>query len=455
MRRKKVLAIILSAMLFGTMLAGCSNNSDKKSNTNTDSSKGAETSKETDDSKEPVTLRFSWWGGDERNEATLKVIENFEAEYSWITIEPEFGGDQGYLEKLSTALAGDQAADIIQNGPGWMPSFVEKGDFFVDFNEYKDIIDLSGFSEDYLKNVGSYSGRQLGIPTGISSTTMLVNKTLADEIGLDFSKDVTWESLIEMGKKVQEYNSDMYLLNVDTNFLVTNVFRPYSMQFSGKPFVDDSTKSLSCTSEQITSILDYIASLYTNKVVQAAGETAAFEGAPQTNPKWINGENVCVMTNASQINNLMSANESAEYIVVSMPQMADASAQKNDGYYSSPPQLMCVNKNSKHIEKSVMFLDYFFNNKEAALILKDLRSIPPTENARKICEENGLVNSLVTSAVNLSLEKNGINEMGLTTNSEVEAVIKTMIENVSYGESSPEEACSNGIDMLKNILSEK
>ncbi|MCR1841231.1 ABC transporter substrate-binding protein [Murimonas intestini] len=441
MKKKSVMAASLAVMLAGSVFMGGAGSVAKAADSAED--------------KEPVTLRFSWWGGDERNEATLQVIDNFEKEYPWITIEPEFGGDQGYLEKLSTSLAGGQAADIIQNGPGWMPSFMSKGDFFIDFNEYKDNIDLSGFSEEYLENTCTYNDKLVGLPSGIGTTALLVNKTLADEIGLDFSGDVTWEGLTEMGKKVQEYNSDMYLLNIDTSFLVTNVFRPYIMQITGTPFVNDETKSLSCSEEELTQVLSYIRSLYDDRVVQPAGETASFEGAPQTNPKWINGECVAVMTNASQINNLTSANEDAEYMVVSMPEMQDKEAQKNEGYYANPPQLMCVNKSSEHIEEAVMFLDYFFNNEEAAAILKDLRSVPPTESARQICEEKGLISSLVTTAVNLGLEKNGINEMGLTTDSEVEAVIKTMIESVSFGESTPEEACESGIDMLENILSEK
>ena len=130
--------------------------------------------------QEPVTLRFMWWGGDERNEATVKVIEMFEEKYPWITVEPEFSGSDGYQEKLSTALAGGQAADIIQNGPGWMPEFVSKGDFFVDFNEYKDTIDLTGFDQEYLTNVGVYNDQQVGLPSGVAIQTLLVNKTLAE-----------------------------------------------------------------------------------------------------------------------------------------------------------------------------------------------------------------------------------------------------------------------------------
>ena len=99
------------------LVAGCSGGSDKKSSSGGD---------------EQVTLRFSWWGGDERNEATLKVIEAYEKEHPNVTIEAEYSGDDGYQEKLSTALAGKTAADIIQMGPGWMPSYVKQGDFFID-----------------------------------------------------------------------------------------------------------------------------------------------------------------------------------------------------------------------------------------------------------------------------------------------------------------------------------
>ena len=441
MRRKvqKILSVTLVAMMVTGLVAGCSGGSDKKSSSGGD---------------EQVTLRFSWWGGDERNEATLKVIEAYEKEHPNVTIEAEYSGDDGYQEKLSTALAGKTAADIIQMGPGWMPSYVKQGDFFIDFNEYTDKMDLSGFSEELLKK-GIYNEDELlGIPTGVATLALVVNKTLADEIGLDFT-DVTWEKLLEMGKQVQEYNSDCYFLNVDTAYLLTHVFRPYAMQLTGKSFINDEELKINLTDKQITEILQYISNLYSTKTVQAAGETATFEGAPQTNSKWVNGEIVCALTNSSQINNFASANESAEYTVVNMPVQADSSKQLNDGYSLDPPQLMCVNKSSEHVEEAVDFLNYFFNNEEAAVTLKDLRSVPPTENARKICEEQSLIDELVITSIELMSDKNGVNELGLTTDAEVEAVFKTMIESVIYGESTPEEACANGVASINSILESK
>lgn len=405
-----------------------------------------------EENHEPVTLRFMWWGGDERNEATVEVINMFQEKYPWITIEPEFSGSDGYQEKLSTALAGGQAADIIQNGPGWMPEFLSKGDFFIDFNEYTDYIDLGGFDAEYLENVSTYDGKIVGLPSGIGIQALLINKTLADEIGLEIPETLTWEDLVTLGKQVQEYDSNMYFLNMDTELLNTHVFRPYYMQLSGKPFIDDETKAMSGDEEILKEVLNYVQSLYDNKIVQPAGDSATFVGATQTNPKWINGELVCAFANSSQIDIMTAANPEAEYEVLPLPHVEGA---KDDGFYAAPPQLMCVNKASEHIEEAVMFYDYFFNDPEAAVVLKDLRSVPSTSYAREVCEENNLISDLVNDAVEYGLTQSGTNEMGLTTDSEVEACIKVMLESIMYGESTVDEAAAEGMSTLEFVLSEK
>ncbi|PHV71608.1 capsular biosynthesis protein [Sporanaerobium hydrogeniformans] len=448
---KKSLALGLIVLLTTGLISGCGNGGSKQEAT--PASPQLEASKTpSETSKEPVTLRFSWWGGDERNEATLKVIEKFEAEYPHITIEPEFGGSDGYQEKLSTSLAGNAAADIIQNGTGWMPDFVSRGDFFIDFNTYKEQIDLSGFDAQYLENVGTFDGKLLGLPTGIAGPTFLINKTLATKIGLEVPQDLTWEDLITLGKKVKEYDNNLYLLNMDSSTLKTHVLRPYILQLTGTPFIDDEAKVPSFTNEQLLQVMDYIKALYDNNVVQPASESASFKDAVQTNPKWIAGEFVGILTDSSRVDVMTSANTEVEYMIASMPQLQD---KKNDGYYANPPQLMCINKASKHIEEAVLFLDYFYNNAEAAEILKDLRSVPPTAQAREICEEKALISPLVKEAVDKALELNGTNEMGLTTDGEIEAVMDDMIESVIYGKTGTVEAVDNAVKMFTHVLSDK
>ena len=173
--------------------------------------------------EEEVTLRFSWWGGDERTAATQEVIDQFQELHPNVTIEAEFGGSDGYHDKLSTSLASGTAADIVQVDPEIFPTYVANGDYFYDLNELG--VDTSNFDENYisLEINGRYDGKQLGLPTGISGAGFIVNKDLAEEIGLDFTQDMTWDSLIEMGKKVQEYDPEIYLLSANKEYLVNLV----------------------------------------------------------------------------------------------------------------------------------------------------------------------------------------------------------------------------------------
>ncbi|MBP0587737.1 hypothetical protein, partial [Mycobacterium tuberculosis] len=52
------------------------------------------------------TIRFAWWGGDDRHEPTLKVIQMFEAANPGIKIKGEYAGWTGYQERLTTQFAG-------------------------------------------------------------------------------------------------------------------------------------------------------------------------------------------------------------------------------------------------------------------------------------------------------------------------------------------------------------
>lgn len=92
--------------------------------------------------KEPVTLRFSWWGGETRHNATMAAVDAFEEEYPWITVECEYSSWDGWVDKVATQLAGGTAPDLMQINWDWLYQFSSDGSKFVDLNQYKDIISL-------------------------------------------------------------------------------------------------------------------------------------------------------------------------------------------------------------------------------------------------------------------------------------------------------------------------
>ena len=79
-----------------------------------------------------------------------------------------------------------------------------------------------------------------------------------------------------------------------------------------------------------------------------------------------------------------------------MPEFEDA---KESGILYVPPQMLAISSKCEHPEIAADFLNYFYNNETAINTLKTCRSIPPTSQGQKICEENGYADPVIVSAV--------------------------------------------------------
>lgn len=442
-KTKRFAALFMAGMVAAGALSGC---------TNEPASAGSQAQSGTEGetaSGDQITLRFMWWGGDERNEATLAVIEQYEALHPNIKIEAEMNSDQGYIDKVSTMLANGTAPDIMQQNVDSLPDFVSRGDFFVDFYEYPEIFDVSGFDQTFIDQFGTFDGKLLALPTGMSSLAMVANTEAAAACGVDLDKQITWDSLLEDGARVHAENPDYYFLNVDTKILCEYVLRPYLRQMTGESFIIDSEKKMSFTRDQLVEVLQYIKDCYDQGVFEPAEDSATFKQQIHTNPKWMDGKFVFGFGPTSSINLLMDAIPETECTVVQMPMAED---RVNDGFFADTPQYMTVNKASEHIEEAVDFLNYFYNNSEAQLTLKDVRSIPPTTSARELCTQEGLLNEVVVEAVDLAAGLNGKSDKGYTTSAEVYAIQEDMIESIAYGQSTPEEAADNAIELIEDYL---
>lgn len=445
-KRKNITGILLGAVLAGALFTGCTNQPGPQASSGEASEQAAE-NKASDDE---IILRFMWWGGDARNEATLKVIDQYQKLHPEIKIEAEMNSDQGYVDKISTMLANGTAPDIMQQNVDSLPDFVSRGDFFVDLKEYPDIFDASGFDENFIGQFGTFDGKLLALPTGMSCLATVANQEAASACGMDLKKQITWENMLEDGKSLHQQHPDYYYMNTDTKILCEYVLRPYLRQMTGESFILDNEKRMSFTRDQLVEALQYIKDCYDNGVFEPAEDSATFKGQIHTNPKWMDGKFVFAYGPSSSISLLMDAVPDTDCAVVQMPM---AENRVSDGFFADTPQYMTINKNSRYVEEAVKFLDYFYNDAAAQEILKDVRSIPPTSAARSLCAEKGLLNPTVVEAVDLAAGLNGKSDKGYTTSAEVYAIQEDMIESVAYGQSTPEEAADNAIDLIEDYLS--
>ena len=409
-----------------------------------------------EETHEPVTLRFMWWGGDARHEATIKAIEAFEEKYDWITIEPEYGSNDGYFEKMTTQLSSGNAADVIQLGTGWLPSLVESSpDMFIDFKEYD--IELGNFESSFLEQNGNIGGKQYGLPTGIAGYCLIYNKTLADTIGIqmpDSKEASTWDALLELGKKVQEYDSEAYLLNMESIGIFNCVMRPYIVQKTGTPMVVDN--KLTFTEEDLAEFLTYLKALYDNKVLVPMEDVAAFTNDNfYTDPKWVSGDTyVAAIIASSTAEPVSAACPDSEFTIGYAPVLADA---KDDGYYADCPQYYCVPEDSEHKEEAVLFLDWLLNSEEAAAILTTVRSVPPTKVGQEVCAELGVLEGVAKEAVDLiQANYHGVNQMGISTEDAFrDNVCRDMISMIAYGQGTPEEIAEEYYVLMQDYIDSK
>lgn len=454
MKLKKIMAVTLASFM-ALSLAACSKSSSEDKSDSADNNSGntvteaadAGDTSDTAEKKDPVTLRFSWWGGDARHEATLAVIDAFEKEYPWITIEPEYGAQDGYNEKLMTQFASGTAPDIIQLETGAAPEYFNQGQLY---NLSETSINFSNFDETFLVNNGQFgSGSQYAIPMGKAGTAIIVNKDLADKIGIDFSKPYDWNQLIEWGKQVQAYDPSMYLISGNETYMTAFVLRAMARQMNGLPMISEDN-TLNMTEEQFTQALELVKQLYDNKVAAPLSYMASYGVNNQDDPNWIAGKYVCYVGFTSAADVMQAANPAPSYIAGNMPVMADA---KSDGWYNDCPQYVGIYAKSEHPEEAAMFLDYFFNNEEAMKTLGTVRSVPPTDKAQEITLAAGTLNPLTKQAVDVSMQYNGVSDSGKTTSAEVSAILNDAYENVAFGEKSPADEAKEVVSLINDYLS--
>lgn len=453
--KKLTVALLLVAMT--ASLVGCggtsANESASSDEAKTSASAEEATEAESTGDQEPVTLRFMWWGGDERAQATLDVIEQFEKEYPWITIEAEYGSSDGYQEKLTTQLTSGTIADIFQMGTGWMPGYVEANpEYFADFNDFTDTIDLTTFDENILKNNGQFDGHQYGLPTGIAGHALLYNETLAQEIGIDFSQAYTWDDLVEMGQKVKEYDSEMYLLTMGSSVLNTMIIRPYLQQLTGNTVLVNETKTRGFEEADMVQVLTYIKKLYDEGVAAPMATVIAYGEDLGTDPSWINQKYVAAFAYSSTVETLQAACPDGTFTAGQLPIMESA---KDQGWYCNAPQYLCVSGASEHQQEAMMFLEYFYNNEDAAATLKTVRSVPPTTVGQQTCSELGILEGVAKESVDIIQTYAGTNDLGLSTEEEVTAILEDAATQVAYGQGTPEDVAAATISLLDNYLSSK
>ena len=457
---KKVMKRATTLLLAATMTTGlCACSSGGGEAVKETEAKTAETSKTAQpaengteeakkaDSDEKVSLRFSWWGSDTRHEATLKVMDMYMEKHPNVTIEGEYGAFDSFYQKLQTQLGGGTEPDIISVDYKWVSDLTAQGNLFVNMNDLKDSIDMSGFDMDFVKIYGAKDDYLIGLPVGINGMGYLYNTEFLKKYGIEPGDDWTWETVLENGKKVQEQDPSKHLMYNHADHWVYMI-KAILKQMNGNTLVlDDYTPGF--TTEEMTKIFDYEKQLVETGTVPPFAEGVLYETVyADQNPNWLNQDLGIFPTSSSLVPGIEKASD-FELSTLRYPIADDA---VDPGILVTPSVFFTVSANSEHPEIAADFINYMLNDPEAISVLKDTRGIPANATAKAQLVEEGVIDQKVSTMGDQALSGAGVAENGPSLNSEVLVLLKDYIQEVGYLQMTPEEAAAEFRTELEALL---
>ena len=392
-------------------------------------------------------LRMSWWGSDDRHIATQEALKLCGGKFGH-TISPEFTGWTGHQEKITTQLAGRTEADIMQINWPWLPIFSKNGDGFVDLNEFKDVIDLSQWSETDLKG-GTVEGKLNGLPVSTTGRVFMFNKTTYDKAGLAIP--TTWDELLAAAPVMKEkLGQDHYPFEgtaLDARLVV--ILR--TTQKTGKDLIDPSTNQVAWSVEELAEGLQFYQTMVDQGVIKSWKDVAAGGNAPlHENPAWASGKIAGTYQWDSTYGKISGPMEEGQQLVpVKLLQIEGATTE---GVYRKPSMLLAISKNSKEPKAAAEIVNCLLNDPEAIKILGATRGVPSSKIALEELSKAGSIEPVQVEANKIVLESNGVGVSPLNEHPRVTEAFDSTFEAFAYGQASAEDAAAEIIDGINSAL---
>lgn len=353
MRFKNVLAVLLILLASGSMIFATGQS-------------------EAED--EQITLRFSWWGGEERHNAILDAIALYEQKNPNVTIEPEFGGWSGYIDKLATQAAAGQQPDVFYSGTDG-PWTALPDDMRVDLNQYDVDGRLTGNLPALQVKQAEIGGKLMGLPRQSAGRGYLINKTILDELGLEVpSFDWTWDDFAALSQQVYDLSGgEVYGALDETGGVTYRSFggRAFMLATYGKPLL--TADGIELSRDELIDYYSWWKKLRDSGAVSSAAVSVAAD-ANQNSPIVL-GQVAMLPIAGGSIGQFLS-NTPDTMAFVPFPQGEYPCDEVNAGVSLS------VSAASKNIDAAIDFADYMINDVESGMILGTSMGIPTNSERR-------------------------------------------------------------------------
>lgn len=393
----------------------------------------------------PVTLRFTWWGGDDRQKRTQQVIELFQKKHQNITVQGEFKEWNGYWDSLATTVAAKDAPDIIQMDELYIASYAERG-ALLDLGTTKEYLDTSGIDKKAL-DTGVIDGKQYGVPAGLTAYAMVANTDLLEQYKIPLPDDSTWtwDDLKRIGTEISKASGGKVTGVQSWGFDAGGV-NIWARQAGGSLYDDEGKVAIK--PEVLASFFGYLADLAKSGAAPAPSVTVERAKAGLAQSGTATNTSVFATWWNTQLTALAAAS-GANLKLLRLPGEAQASAP---GPWYKPSMYWSIASTTKHPAEAAMFVDFLINDQEAAEILQTERGVPANQKIQQGLQSKLSPTDKAAVEYLNSLKVGDAPRVTPKGASDIEKILARHTEDVLFGRATPDAAAKAFISELQQEI---
>ncbi|MFP5594903.1 ABC transporter substrate-binding protein [Kluyvera sp. 142486] len=402
-------------------------------------------------SADQVELRFAWWGGKARNQATLKALDAFEAKYPNIKVKAEYTGWDGFYSRLTTQINSNTEADVIQTNWNWLTLLSKTGEGFYDLNKLSQPIGLNQFSPAALAST-TVNGKVNAIPVSANVMLFYYNAATWEKAGVPLPK--SWDDLLKAGPVFKEKLGDNYyplILTEQDSLLLLN---SWVYQGNQKPMVDEKTRKLGWNHDDLVQAFTFYRQLVAAHTVPDSRTMASFgKGIAYEMKPWINGEwggiyNWNVMYTAESQN----LSNPADLVMGDYPMREGA---KDAGQFNKTALMLSISKNTRHPQEAALLINFLMNEKEGVVPVGLERGVPLSKAGAQILRDAGLLKEddpVLTGLTQSASLPNNSKTLPYLEDPQFTALFLAALQSIDYGKATVDQAATHFEEQANRIL---
>lgn len=437
-------------------LTACGSSNEPAATASTDSGNTAATTADNSGSAAAgnVSMTFTWWGNQIRNERTQAVLDLYSEQNPGVTFDTQPAEWNDYWTKLSTLAAGNSLPECLQMDYSYLAQYVA-ADLLVDLTPYVEngTLDVSNVSEG-IQDASSIDGKMYAVCAGVNAPALFYNKTLLDSLGITVKDNMTIDEFEAVAREVYEKSG----VKTDLPYSAGDNYLPYAMRSHDvvKLFNEDSLNVTDAAS-LVPGFQIYEDGVKDGWIIGADVHAELTSNSVEQSPLvYFSSEATqswCGFFWSNQLSAMVAA--APEGMEIGITTWPSENPQKSN--FLKPSQFFAVSRDAGENEaEAVKVVNYLLNSEDANKILLGERGVPASSVvASAIAPLQDETAQVVTKYVNDVVTPNcsAISPAIPDGANEVYDYYNQLVDKILYGQMTAQEAAEDLFKMGNQIMS--